>query len=105
MPRTEECQNKLYNNILSNMKPDSIQATHADIAAQVNERPDWVNPFVGQNIPFRLENEGLFSGNLIHDRIRLLLCFVTDAEQDLILLKYTIGVHYPVLFGQKINSN
>ena len=85
---------KLYDDILNGTRPELIQATYAELAAQNSERPDWINPFAGRSISnkFKSEEARVFSGNLIHDGVHLLLRFITDAEQDQILSKYAIGL-------------
>ena len=85
---------KLYNDILNSVKPDSIQASNSELS-QSNARPDWVNPFAGE----RIESDVLpgewnvFSGRLIHDNVHLLLRFINDAEPDPVLSTYAIGLH------------
>ena len=88
-------KDKLYNDILNSTRPELIQATCTEVVAQNNERPDWVNPFAGQSVSnkFKPEDEGVFSGNLIHDGVPLLLRFITDAEKDPVLSTYAIGLH------------
>ena len=89
-------KDKLYNDILNSTRPELIQATRAGLAAQTIERPNWVNPmFAGQSILNKVKpgERSLFSGNLIHDGVHLLLRFITDAEQDPVLSTYAIGLH------------
>ena len=85
---------KLCNDILASPRPELIQATCHDLVAQCSERPDWVNPFASVSELQGVEpgSQNVFSGNLIHDGIHLLLRFIADAEQDSILSKHTIGL-------------
>jgi len=86
---------KLFTDIRNGAKPGLLQASYEELTNQRNTRPDWINPFAGQELHYNTQPSSLdaFCGRLIHDNVPLLLRFISDAELDPVLSTYAVGLH------------